>query len=102
MILCPAKTKEILLPITVDKNRLPGKNSAKHSANGYLHTAPESRSGTGCVQILEKAELSEENLCEKEREEWISCDIEEVKFYARPSLPVSASVCLSVPSHIKI
>ena len=32
----------------------------------------------------------------------ISCDIEEVKFYARPSHPVSSSVGLSVPSHIKI
>ena len=27
----------------------------------------------------------------------ISCDIEEVKFYARPSHPVSPSVCLFLP-----
>ena len=65
---------------------------------------PESRSRTGCVQILEKVESSEETLCEKEggrvERTWadgISCDIEEVKFYARPSHPVSSSVGLLLP-----
>ena len=102
VILCPAKTTEILLLNTVDKTKLPGKNlvhrSIQQISNGYLNTVPESRSRTCCVQILEKVESSEENLCEKEGRrksgaDGISCDIEEVKFYARPSHPVSSSVC---------
>ena len=69
VILCPAKTKELLLLKTLDKTKLPGKNlvyrSIQQISNGYLNTVPESRSRTCCVQILEKFKLSEENLCEK-------------------------------------